>query len=535
MVWYHRLGGTMKLSRQGIEQIIAEYREAVGQTKLKETDIEEFIESISGTLFDYCEEFPEGTEFEYVIRKRFRRMELIISIPGEKKNIYECGMQSEERKMARQIHAMKLASSLDMQYVYLRGCNTLIFLSPPVRNHSVLLNPMIMASLIGLVLGLLCSLLPSNFSGFLVNDLASPVLSVAIKLITGVMGPIIFLSLITAISTMDSINEFNRLGTWLFKRFLVIAVMISAVALAVALLSFSFSRGHSDITFSSRIVIDMLISVIPTNLVMPFVENNFPQLLVLGLVMGIALLLLNRRESILSNAITDLHDWINELLRIILKLTPIIPCLTLFKIFAQRDFSSFIQGWKYIASVYVCMALVLIAKLIRTKVHCRKLDFSLLMRRMLPVIQTAFYSGSEIVALKKFTETVEGPIAISKNYSSLWTPLNQSMLAPIGSISFVLAPFFVAEITGTPISVNFIFVLLILSVQLSLAYPGIVAGNTIIFSAVGLSTDYVGMFSAYNVFIKNASAAFGITFRLLEITETAYDTDNIDIEKFSRD
>ena len=109
------------------------------------------------------------------------------------------------------------------------------------------------------------------------------------------------------------------------------------------------------------------------------------------------------------------------------------------------------------------------------------------------------------------------------------------MLAPIGSISFVLAPFFVAEITGTPISVNFIFILLILSVQLSLAYPGIVAGNTIIFSAVGLSTDYVGMFSAYNVFIKNASAAFGITFRLLEITETDYDTDNIDIEKFSRD
>ena len=107
------------------------------------------------------------------------------------------------------------------------------------------------------------------------------------------------------------------------------------------------------------------------------------------------------------------------------------------------------------------MALVLIVKMIRVRIRCRKLDFSLLMRKMRPAVQTAFLSGSEIAALKKFTETAEGPVAISKSHTSLWIPLNQSMLSPIGSISFVLAPFFVAEITGTPVSVNFIFILLI--------------------------------------------------------------------------
>lgn len=325
------------------------------------------------------------------------------------------------------------------------------------------------------------------------------------------------------------------MGFRLFRRFIAIAAFISILAMAVAFLVFSFGRGQTDMNFTPRVLVDMFTSVIPTNLFEPFTENNFPQLVVLGVVMGVALLLLNRKESVLYNALVDLHAWINELLRLILKLTPIIPGLALFKMFAQRDFSSFIRGWKFILAAYICMALVLVAKIIRVKIRCKGLDLSMLMRKMRPAVQTAFLSGSEIAAVEKFTETAEGPVAISKNLTSLWIPLNQSMLSPIGPVYYVLAPFFVAEITGTPISVSFLFVLLLLSVQLSLAYPGIIAGDTIIFNALSLPTDYVGMFSAYSVFIKNASAAFGITFRMLEITESAYVTDNIDLEKFRED
>lgn len=118
---------------------------------------------------------------------------------------------------------MKTGASLDMQYSYLRGKNILIFLTPPVRSKAKVFNPMIIASLIGLFLDLICSFLPANLSSFLVNDLASPVLTVAIKVMTGIMGPIIFLSLVTAISSMGSIGELNRLGSKLFKRFITVA------------------------------------------------------------------------------------------------------------------------------------------------------------------------------------------------------------------------------------------------------------------------------------------------------------------------
>lgn len=524
----------MILSEETIRQVLAEFRDAIAKGKYKEEEIDVFLESVSETLLDYYALFPEETKFSYKIRKRFRRQELCITVPGEKRDVFVCGEKSQQREVGRWIHSLKLDSSVDLQYRYRAEENILSFFTPPPQRGSFLKNPMIIASLIGIVLGLLCLLLPADIAGFLVDDLASPVLNVAVRLLSGIMGPIIFLSIVTAIGTSGSISEVNRLTSKLFGRFLVIAVASTVLMMIVSFILFSFTRGQTDFGFSLGMLVDMILSVIPTNLLAPFLENNFPQLLVLGVVMGMALLLLNRKEGALNNVLMDLHDWINEIFRIILKITPIIPGLTLFRVFARKDYESFIQGWKFILAAYICMVVSILLKIIKTKFVCRKLSLSLFLKKTGPLLKTAFLSGSEIVALKPFIETVEGPLAISKSLSSIWIPLNQAMLAPAGTIYYVLAPFFIAEITGTPVSIQFFLILLILCVQLSMAYPGITAGNTIIFSSLGLSTDYVGLFSVYSVFIKNASAAYGILFRTLEVTEFAYKTDNIDMEQLMK-
>ena len=101
----------MKLTKKDIEEVIAQYREAIRQTKQNEADINSFIESVSKTLFDYCAQFPEGTEFQYNIRRLFGRMQLKILIPGERKSLYESGEDSQERELLRQVHSERAAFS----------------------------------------------------------------------------------------------------------------------------------------------------------------------------------------------------------------------------------------------------------------------------------------------------------------------------------------------------------------------------------------------------------------------------------------
>ena len=141
--------------------------------------------------------------------------------------------------------------------------------------------------------------------------------------------------------------------------------------------------------------------------------------------------------------------------------------------------------------------------------------------RIRPLAFTAFATGSEASGMGQFKEMLLKDFGVEEKFSSFWLPLNQVMLKPSSTITFVLGSFFVAEITGTPASLNFLVILFILTVQLSLASPGLTPGLTLLFEALTLPTEYVGLFSAYGIFIKNAASSYGIAYRMLEGIEAA--------------
>ncbi len=73
----------------------------------------------------------------------------------------------------------------------------------------------------------------------------------------------------------------------------------------------------------------------------------------------------------------------------------------------------------------------------------------------------------------------------------------------------------VTKMTGVPISPEFLLILSLLTLQLSMATPGLIPGITILFKSLGLPMSYIGLFSAYSVFIKNSAIAFCGFYRTL--------------------
>ncbi len=397
------------------------------------------------------------------------------------------------------------------------------------ESSNILKQPMALAVIAGVAAGVLCLQLPANANAFVVDELVSPVLSIVLGVLSGAMGPIIFLSLVTAINTLDNVDELNNLGHKIFRRFLLIAIGITAVAIAVA--SFLFPVfGEGGVSFDPHMIIELLLGIIPTSIVTPFVENNVPQLVVLGVVVGEALLLLGKRVDALASILVQAKDWLCEFLGIVLKISPVVPFLSVLKMVAQGDAGTLTLSWKYVVGAYLCIVICLIIKFTKFATHC-KVSVASLWSRIKPVTLMAFTAGSEVVTLKKCSEIAVEDLGVMPGYATLWFPLNQAMLAPGQTVVLTLAPFLVAEMTDMRVSLGFLLVLVILSVELSVASPGLTAGWTIMFSSLGMPTDYVGFFSAYGVFIKNFNAAFGVAYRMLEQTEAAYVMDAIDEEK----
>ena len=504
---------------------------ALSKTKLSEDDSAEFIGTVTDLLRDYRSSLGEEAEATYRIRRRLGRVEFVVVIPGERVDPFDVGEHADERNEQRNLSSLSLMqTATTLSYLYARGRNVISVRSPLAPESSnILKQPMVLAVIAGAVAGVLCLQLPAEANAFVVDELVSPVLKIVLSVLSGVMGPIIFLSLVTAINTLDDVDELNNLGHRIFRRFLLIAIGITAVAIVVAAFLFPVF-GEGGVTFDPHMIIELVLGVIPTSIVTPFVENNVPQLVVLGVVMGEALLLLGKRADGLASILVQAKSWLGEFLGIVLKIAPVVPFLSVLKMVAQGNAGTLTMGWKYVVGTYLCIVICLVIKFAKVSMHC-KVGVASLWNRIKPATLMAFTSGSEVVALKRCNEIAVGDLGVKPGYVSLWIPLNQAMLSPATTIVLTLAPFLVAEMSGMHISLGFLLVLVILAVELSMASPGLTAAWTIMFSSLGMSTDYVGFFSAYGVFVKNFTAAFGVTYRMLEQTEAAYVMDAIDEDK----
>ena len=195
--------------------------------------------------------------------------------------------------------------------------------------------PMLWAIILGVISGLVCQRLPDNIRSFLVEGLAEPISSVVLALIAGVTGPVIFLSLITSITSLGSISKLTNLGFKIMWRFIKCTLFIIGVSIMVSLLFYSVF-GEGAIQFNPDQLVSMLLNLIPTNIVAPFLNNNTPQLVILGILMGAALLLLEDRVANLAASLRSLQEWSSSVMRLVFVLTPVIPFISLFKACRQK-------------------------------------------------------------------------------------------------------------------------------------------------------------------------------------------------------
>ena len=507
--------------------MIDDYKAALEKVSLDDFEKEKLLGQFRKILTEYRDHFGEETEVRLHLLKRFGRHYLIMGVKGGKWDCFEEGEDVDEINTQRKVSSLSIKRTSAMSYYYLSGYNVCILSSSFFKiRTNILKQPIIWAIILGAACGLICQILPQPANDFIVNDVVSPILDIVLKMMAGIMGPVIFLSLVTAINTLESINELNQLGFKLVLRFLYIVLFCTLLSGIVGIVLFGgLAEGAAD--FKASMIVKLLLSIIPTSLITPFTENNIPQLVVLGMALGAILLMFGERTRGLANILQQVKEWINELLNLVLKIVVVIPFLSIFKLLAKGDMETILKGWKFIVGVYICFVICLAVKMIRVSVKC-KIRLSVLLRVVKPLTLRALSTGSSYVCMRKFYEISKEDLQIHENFTSFWVPMSQAMLWPTSPVKFILASFSAAMMTGTPVSLSFLLILFIVVIELSLASPGFAAGCTIIFPSLGISAELAGIFTAYNVLISNAGAAFDITYQMLEQIQAANVLNKID-------
>ncbi len=500
--------------------IIREGRELLLKYGFSETDIAYYEDRIVGVLDDYAALFGENTKITYYISKHFGRLRLVLTIPGEKYDPFQQGGDSTRRQIEKLLELNFESNESCIGYVYMMEANVVTGFVPLKKKHrSFLKDPNLWGVILGTLFGLILTLVPANIKNALLNDLLNPLNDVMLKSLAGIMGPIIFITLITSIISLNSVNRLTDLGFRIFFRCLKIIVLWFALSLAVGLLFFSHP-GSGTADFSMKQIIQMLLNIIPVNLFQPFVENNTPQLVVLAFVLGIAFLMLTSDTSSLNRAIHQINDWMLTFMKVVCKILPVIPFLSVSILIASGQGTVMLKGIRFILASYIVFTAALVIKILKAR-FITKIPVWKILRASKDALFTAFMTNSTTVPLPRIYEISKKDMHIKPDYTAFWLPLTNSMMSLKTTVNVVLAAMMMAEMEGVGFSPSFLFVLLILAVEMSLASPGTIGSWLITFEALSISTDYVGLFSTFRVLTVNYATAVVVAYDMLEQYEAA--------------
>lgn len=277
-----------------------------------------------------------------------------------------------------------------------------------------------LATLLALLAGYLDS--PAVFAT------ASAVSEIFINLLKLVSLPIIFLSIVSTASGMESVSEIKNLGKRVIKYTLLTTVIAATVALIIFIVvdpvRYTFVAEPMVQTADQPGYLNYLMHTIPSNFVQPFSENNVIGVLFLAMLLSLAILSLpNENRHTLHSFFSSLFAAVMKITTWIIRLMPLAiwAFITLFikDMKSGLEFKSLALYLTCVLAANVVQALVVLPLLLKW----HKISPLRTAKAMFPALSVAFFTKSSSAALPMAMRCAEENVKISRKVASFTLPL----------------------------------------------------------------------------------------------------------------
>lgn len=429
--------------------------------------------------------------------------------------------------------------SLDLspEYSYSGDRNRIRFRIKKKAPNQIVILCMILgtAALIG-ILGML--LIPQTARETALNLVIKPLYNTFFKILGCIAGPMIFLSVAWGIYGIGDTATFGRIGRKMMLRY-TLTTFIAAAACTVffpilgpGLSSASGGSGQ----FGT--ITDLILSIIPSNIIEPFLSGNTLQLILLSIVIGIALLFLGKKTATIAMAIDQINILVQFLMQLISKLVPFVIFLMILGIIWSGSLSVFSTAWIFFACMFAMMLLMAAVFLFSTSVR-RKVSPLLLIRKNTPAFLIALSTASSAAAFGSNVETCERKFGIDPSLVKFGIPLGMVMHKPIAAAYNLLIVFYFAAHYHINASIEWICVAVFISTILAIATPPIPGGGVIAYSVLflqmGIPSDAMAIALALDIITDFFLTAFEMFLLPISLINTSSGMGMIDPKILQKD
>lgn len=416
------------------------------------------------------------------------------------------------------------------------GVNTVTIVGQQRPQKNAMLKKMLAAILLAVLFSFGLRCLPEAVARVIASGFITPFFNKMIALLSQLATPFVFFAVVTGITGMGSQATVGEIGKKLFagmmKTYLCAGVVFSALAVLVYPLSSQSGEGGGFVTQIVQLVLD----IIPDNLLMPFTIDNDLQVITLAVFVGVVMLALGERVKLVNAFCMECGEIITRMMGVVCRLLPLMVFFGVVNLL-QSDLSELVNIYKMVLIFVVSSGLLIGYMLIRVK-RSIPVPLGVLLRKQLATLTINLTTSSQVTALPENMKCCKEKFGIDEKMVDFGLPLGIVVYMPCGAIFLGLATWSLASLSGTPIAIGEVIKICFISIIVAIAAPPIpgsaCAVMPIIFSSCGIPGEVFPVAMIMATFIGYLLPAINGYCLQLELLLAAKKLGLVDMERLKR-
>ena len=350
--------------------------------------------------------------------------------------------------------------------------------------------------LFSMVAGIVVGLLINNFfipnqliESILINQVFHTISSIFLILLKMIVLPLIFVSIISGIISINDVNTLGRLGI----KTLTLYIFTTMIAITLALFISSFVNYNIEVidavnntkqVLAAEPSSNFILSLFPQNFFAALVDGNVIQVLSFAIFIGISASFIKNEIPEFVNLIDNLNKIFNKMVLIIISFTPIAVFALLAKTFSMEGLDVFIPLMKYFSIVVLVLLLHFTFTYSLLLKVFSNLDIGTFYAKLKSLIIFTFSTSSSNASIPFTLDVVTNKYGVNKSLASFSVPLGATINMDGTAIMQGCATYFLAAYYGIELElVDFIVIILTATVA-SIGTAGIPSAGIIMLSLI---------------------------------------------------
>ena len=333
--------------------------------------------------------------------------------------------------------------------------------------------------------------------------------------------PLVFLSTVLGISTMTDTKSMGRIAVKTFLYFIVTAVLAAVVGVIVTdVLRPGYETHKTEVdageimktveSAESSTLMDKIVDIVPSNIFEAFSSGNILPIIFFSLLLGYFITKIHaNRQATINNVFESFNEAIMVLTNFIIRFAPVgIFAIVMVLVGKQAsDIGALKECFRNFAFfvIVVWISLIVMGGIVLPIMVGLMAKVSPIkhLKQIYSALMVAFSTSSSYSALPLIISDAKEKMGVSNNIASFTVPLGITF-NKIGTIVYeCVAVIFVAQAVGMDLTAAQQVSLIGASIVTVLGAPSVPMAGVItlavLLAAMGLPTDYIGMFMAIDI------------------------------------